>query len=201
MSSPIVIGITGNPGSGKDTLAVMLQRHFSQHHLKTVVIPPGNLVRAYVSDHHLGDPSDRTALNHAAQEVREAHGSNFWLQQAIDQAADADILLYPGMRHGTELELARQHRGIIVAIDAPRELRYQWVRKRNRPGDDVSFERFVAQEEAERNSPTHQVDLLMAAANVRVQNDGTLEQLDRVGDDIAQHFPSHLAVRYNAGKR
>ena len=201
MSSPIVIGITGNPGSGKDTLAVMLQRHFTEHGLQAVVIPPGDLVRAYVREHHLGDPSDRTALNHAAQQVRESHGSNFWLQRAIDQAAGMDILLYPGMRHGTELELARQHHGIIVAIDAPRELRYQWVRHRNRPGDDISFEKFTAQEEAERNSATHQVDLLMAAANVRVQNDGTLEQLDTVGQDIATHFPGHLEARYNAGKR
>lgn len=200
-SKIIVIGITGNPGSGKDTLAAMLQRHFTDRGLRTVLVAPGDLVRAYVRENRLGDPSDRTALNHAAQNVRETQGSNFWLQRAIDQAGDADILLYPGMRHGTELELARQHHGIIVAVDAPRELRYQWVRQRNRPGDDISFETFVAQEEAERDSPTHQVDLLMAAAAVRVQNDGTLEQLDTVGDDIATHFPGHLATRYNAGKR
>ena len=200
MSSPIVIGITGNPGSGKDTLAEILQRHFSDHGLHTVVIAPGDLVREYVQEYNLGSTSDRSVLNHAAQQVREHEGPNYWLRHAIEKASDTDIVLYPGMRHLSELELARQHHGVIVAIDAPRELRYQWVRRRNRPGDDISFEKFVAQEEAERNSKTHQVDALMAAANVHVENTGTLEQLDTIGDDIAAHFPNELAVRYNAGK-
>jgi|GEM_PF-435154 len=201
MTHPIVIGITGNPGSGKDTLADILQRHFREHTLETRLIAPGDLVREYVREHHLGDTSDRSILKQAAQQVRETDGANYWLQHAIAKAKDADILVYPGMRHLSELELARQHHGIIVAIDAPRKLRYQWIRLRNRPGDNVSYETFVAQEEAERNSATHQVDALMAAANVRVQNTGTLEQLDTIGDDIAAHFPNHLVTRYNAGKR
>jgi dephospho-CoA kinase len=201
MTHPIVIGITGNPGSGKDTLADILQRHFSERGLSAESIAPGDLVREYVREHHLGDPSDRETLRRAAQQVREAHGANFWLQHAIDKAAHADILLYPGMRHGTELELARKYHGIIVAIDAPQKLRYEWVRKRNRPGDDISFEQFTAQEEAERHSATHQVDLLMRAAHVRVENIGTLEQLNTIGDEIASHFPDHLATRYNAEKR
>lgn len=201
MSSPIVIGITGNPGSGKDTLAGILQRHFCDRKLDTQLIVPGDLVRAYVRQHDLGDPSDRSVLKNAAQQVREAKGANYWLQHAIDLAKGADILLYPGMRHLSELELAQKYDGVVVGIDAPRELRYKWVRQRNRPGDDISYETFVAQEEAERNSTTHQVDALMAAANVSVENNGTLEQLDTIGDDIAAHFPNHLSTRYNAGKR
>src|SRR4051812_26382648 len=132
---PAVIGITGQPGAGKDTLAEMLVAHLKNVGFEAKIVTPGDLIRDYVVEHKLGDPGDRTVLNHAAQKTRDEYGSNYWLQHAIARAKGVDVLVYPGMRHATEVELAHKHDGIIVAIDAARKTRYEWVKHRNRPGD------------------------------------------------------------------
>lgn len=194
---PTIIGITGQPGAGKDTLAQLLKKHFDKLGVRCQIVPPGDLVRAYVAEHHLGNPGDRSVDKQAAEEVREKEGSNYWIEAAIKKASpDIDLLLYPGMRHATEVGVVRTHNGLVIAVDAPQRQRFERVLARRRPGDATDFETFVTQEEAERNSPSHQVDRVIQLSDAVVENAGTLEEFEECAKAITDDYPDNLKRFY-----
>ncbi|HSX41059.1 MAG TPA: AAA family ATPase [Candidatus Saccharimonadales bacterium] len=194
---PTIIGITGQPGAGKDTLAQLLSKYLTAKGLKCAIVPPGDLVRAYVEEHHLGNPGDRSVDKHAAEAVRQEKGSNYWIEAAIAKAGEGvDLLLYPGMRHATEVGVVRIHNGVVITVDAPQKVRFERVLARKRAGDATDFETFAAQEQAERNSPSHQVDKVIEMSDTVIENAGTLHQFEECAKALATDYPENLRRFY-----
>jgi dephospho-CoA kinase len=75
---------------------------------------------------------------------------------------------------------------VVWAIDAPARLRWQRIRSRGRPGDDLTWEEFVAQEQREQGSDpsTFHIARTMARADTTIQNDGTLDDLYRTVENL-----------------
>jgi hypothetical protein len=197
-AKPRVIGITGYAGAGKDSFGGLLKEAFGVQGKTAQVMASGDLVRQYTRDHQLGDPGDRAVLQKVASEAMAEHGYIVWVKQAIVAAAGVDILLYAGLRHPDEVAFLHEHGDITIGLDVPIELRYQWAQQRNRPGDNISFERFQANDLAERNGQGQQLEAVMRQLDVTVENDASFAQLGAVAAAIIQDFPDKLQPTYKA---
>ena len=88
-----------------------------------------------------------------------------------------------------EAESIKKHKGILIAVTAPRALRYERARERGRVGDDVSFEQFSAIEEKEasgKDPSAHNVDGVISMADYVIENTGTLLELHAKTDALMQ---------------
>ncbi len=197
-AKPAVIGLAGYAGAGKDVFAGLLREAFSAQGKTASVVSSGDLIRAYVAEKKLGDPGDRALLRKTVDQVATEHGYTFWLERALAESASRDILLYPGLRQEVEVDFLHRRGDILIGIEVPIKVRYARSQSRNRPGDNISFETFAANEEAERAGTAQQIDAVMAKLDVIIRNDGTLEQLGAVAATIARDYPDGLPKQYKA---
>lgn len=198
-AAPTIIGVTGYAGAGKDTFARLLAAQFNHRGFAAVIVSSGDLVRQYVRDHRLGDPADRGLLQRVASEVMAAHGYDVWLEHSLaGLPPQTQVLLYPGLRHPDEVDFIHRHHGIAIGIDVPVQTRYVRSQARNRPGDNIDFEQFKINEQAERHGKGQQIEAVMAKIDVTIYNDGSLGQLTATAAAIAATYPGSPATAYYA---
>lgn len=168
----MIIGITGHPGSGKDAAA----EYFVSHGFR--LMSGGDFVREIMRKEGL--PTDREHVHEFFKKMRSIHGNVYPAHEIVKNITGNTVT--SGIRNMAEVNIFRKEFGkdfILLAIDAPLEMRYERVRNRSREGDDISFELFKEQEDRERNmdSGTHEVDNVIAAADAAILNTGTKEEL------------------------
>ncbi len=166
-----IIGITGHPGSGKDTAADHLVKNGFQK------ISLGDVLREKMKK--LGIPTDRTHMHEFVKAERAKYGNSYPADEVIE-ALDRDTVVV-GFRNTEEVKRFTSELGadfFLIAVETPLILRYERAKQRNRHGDDVSLERFKEEELRERANDTgsHEVDRVMAVADATIVNDGTMKQ-------------------------
>ena len=168
----MIIGIVGQPAAGKDTLAGFLEKQGFYH------ISTGDFLRQELTRQG-GGSSDRQALHNFVTTMREQHGAGYPTTELLKSIAGKNTVL-TGLRQIAEIEILRSQKDdqfILIAISAPIEKRFQWAHARKREGDNISFNEFKRQEDQERAGTAHQVDAVMASADILIENDGTIEDL------------------------
>jgi dephospho-CoA kinase len=177
-----IIGLCGQPASGKDTAAdFFVEKGFL--HLST-----GDILREEMIKQ--GIPVDREHMGAFGAKTKKERGMGYLAELAADKImvnsnasnGSNTKAVVSGLRAALEIDILRKRFGdefTLLAIDAPIELRYERAKKRNRPGDDLTFEQFRAQEENERNHPSgaQEVDKVIALADKVINNSGTIEDL------------------------
>ncbi len=183
----IIFGVTGQPSSGKDTVAEHLASLGFFH------IPTANLIREEMREK--GIPTDRAHTSTFAIECRKERGAGYLAEIAVNKIKKnkSDRNVVSGLRNTAEVESLKKAFGkdfVMLAVEAPIEARYSWVVGRNRTGDNISFEQFKAEEEKERSGDknTHQVDAVISMADKVILNDGTRDELLKKVGDLAKDF-------------
>ena len=167
-----IIGVCGQPASGKDTVAdFFISRGFA--HFST-----GDILREEM--HKAGIPVDRAHMGPFATTAKKERGMGYLAELAADKVTGEAII--SGLRAGVEIEILRKRFGDnfrLIAVDAPLQSRYDRAKKRNRPGDDIPFERFREQEENERAnlSGAQEVDKVISMADLTIDNSGSKKDL------------------------
>ena len=165
MKNIFVVCVIGQPGSGKDILADFLAKKRNFWHIST-----GNIIRAEMRARNI--PTDRESMRVFSQNMRKKMGNSYPANIAADKIMVNTVI--SGPRNVAEVEVFRKKFGknfILVAVDAPIEIRYQRVKNgRGRTGDNLTFEEFKAQEEAELNSGTHELSKLLLTSDRSVDN-------------------------------
>ncbi len=167
-----VIGLCGQPASGKDTVAdFFVAKGFSHVSL-------GDTLREEMRKQ--GKPIDRANMSVFAADAKKTRGRAYLAQLAADTVSGNAII--SGIRGTAEVEFFRRRFGadfILLVVDAPLATRYARARKRNRPGDDISFEEFRRIEDHERSaaSGAQEVDKVIALADHTIDNSGPIEAL------------------------
>ena len=173
-----VIGITGHPASGKDTVAAYLVfRGFSK-------ISMGDILREEMTAQ--GIPIDRSHMNEFAKKVRAERGNGYLSEEIVRRVKGNTTIA--GVRNTSEVVIFRNGLGEnfkLLAVETPLETRYARAKARGRIGDDVSFEQFKIEDERERaaQSGSHEVSTVIESADMSLQNDGTMEDLYKKVDD------------------
>lgn len=189
--SASIVGITGNPSSGKDTIA----RHFEEKGFFHISL--GDLLRSEMKKNKI--PFDRAHMHDFAIEMRKKRGSGYLAEEVVEMIAGNTVV--SGLRNIEEVKILRERFGArftLLSVEAPLEIRYEWSKGRGRQGDFVSFEQFKKQEEMERhgNLESQHVDDVVRMADFNIKNDNTKEKLL----ENAGIFLEHLLKEESAKK-
>ena len=172
----VIIGITGTNGAGKGTIVEYLTnkkdfKHFSARDFLNEEIDKRGLER------------NRDNMVSVANELREKNSPSFVADELFKKAQESGKnCIIESIRTLGEIEsLKKKGKFILLAVDAEPRLRYQRVVQRSTSTDDISFEKFLSDEEREMTSsdPNKQnLKKCIESADFIIENNGTIEELN-----------------------
>lgn len=184
MKLPQFVGVAGTNASGKDTLGHLLaERGYT-------TISLSDILRHDLDEQGL--PHTRENLSHQSKKIRDAHGDAGLAIRAMHLHADKDGLCMTSLRTPGEAEAIKQQGGVVIWIDADRRVRYDRIMRshRGRLEDQVTFEQFCEQEDAEMTPSEQGGGLNMggvkALADVTIDN--TFEDVDTYSKHLIEQF-------------
>jgi dephospho-CoA kinase len=169
----MILGITGTIGAGKGTVVSHLVEHRGFHHISARAIWTDEL-------NQRGLPVDRDHMTVLANELRAEHGPAFFVEQALTRCVEGIPCVIESIRTIAEAELLAQRGGVLLAIDADKQVRYERIHSRGTSLDDVTYEDFVRQEETEMSNddPNKQnLAAVMQLADHTIRNNNDMEAL------------------------
>ncbi len=172
MTERTVIGITGMPGSGKNTVRAIV-REFG-----FLIVVMGDEVRAEAQRRDL-DPTPEN-LGGVMLQIRAEEGPGVLARRCIPKikASDSPVVVIDGIRSLHEVEEFRKEfpNFRLVAIDASPETRFGRLVKRGRSDDPRDWETFV---ERDRRELTVGIGEVIASADYTITNEGTIGQFKK----------------------
>lgn len=165
-----LVGLTGTNGAGKGEVArFLLKKGFDYVSLSDVI-------REELKKRGL--EASRDNLIACGNELRERFGPAELARRAAAKISRPTVI--DSIRNLREIEYLRQLGDfVLVAVDAPVEIRFERVMRRGRNESVCSLEDFRAKEELEKNNGEtgQQLAACLEAADVLIINDSTLEEL------------------------
>ncbi|MBU5537594.1 MAG: AAA family ATPase [Candidatus Aenigmatarchaeota archaeon] len=185
-----IIGLTGTIGSGKDVAREILEKKFN-----TVSVKLSDLLD-YSSLKKRGINITRKIQQDLGDQLRQKYGTHVLAKIAIEFMKKNDnVKIIDGIRNPGEVDFLRQKFGEdfkLIAIDAPQQIRFERIVKRNRPTDPKNWEEFVAADERDqgKNQPEYgqQVKKCIEMSDVVIQNDGSLEEFTKKVEDAVKNL-------------
>ncbi|HUU38382.1 MAG TPA: AAA family ATPase [Candidatus Desulfaltia sp.] len=167
-----LIGLTGTNGAGKGEVASYLMKKGYAY------VSLSDEIRADLR--RRGKESTRDELIAAGNALRRRYGADILARRAMKKVKNRTVI--DSIRNAREVAfLRRQDDFILVAVDAPAELRYARAQKRGRAESASTVEEFIAKEKEEMTGGRsgQQLRRCLNLADVTIINDGTLEALHR----------------------
>ncbi len=179
----MLIYVTGSIGGGKGEVVNYLAEKYGMKHYSFRQFFADELVRR-------GLPVDRPHMIDLADELRVTHGSGYVVRELTEQARrEGGNAVLESIRNLGEVEyLKAQPDSVLLAVDAPVEMRYERNKLRGTTLDPQSFEDFLRDEkrEMENTDPwRNNIAKAITLADYSYQNTGTLEDLHAWIDSIA----------------
>jgi len=181
----IIIGITGTLGAGKGAVVEYLEQkdfaHFSARAFFTKELECR------------GISVNRDTMTKLANELRANHGLSYIMQELYKEAAaNCSNAVIESIRTPAEAgELISKGHFYLLAVDADPQIRYERITKRGSETDNVSYEKFLADEAREMHNdyPTKQnIAAVIEKAAYQIQNNGSLEELHTHVDHILKEI-------------
>lgn len=182
MSLPPFVGLTGPNASGKGEVAAWLERRhgYRCRSLSDVIRDEAR---------RRGREPVRAVLIALGTELREAHGPGALAELIVPRLEPPALV--DSIRNPAEVEVLRRLPGfVLLAVDAPVELRFERCLERARPGDPQSLEDFRSREAEEntRNPAAQQLAATAELADAVVRNEGSLEELGAEVERVLRSF-------------
>jgi dephospho-CoA kinase len=168
-----IAGLTGRNASGKGEAARILRKLGYQYRSLS------DIVREEAAARQL--PSSRENLIAIANELRRRDGPGVLAARTVPLLAPGNHVI-DSIRHPAEVEILR-HAGalLLIAVDAPIELRFARARGRGRDESAGTLDEFRTMEDRERTRETNaqQLDATFELADHVVVNDKDLKDFER----------------------
>lgn len=172
-----LIGLTGTNGSGKGEVAEYLKkRGYAYFSLS-------DLIREELEGK--GEEPSRDNLIKMGNELRREFGADILARRIIKKIRGQAVI--DSIRNPSEVEYFRKQKDfILLAIDAPAELRYERVKKRGRNESASSLEEFIEKEQEEMTDfeQGQQLRNCMKMADIVIINDSTLPDLHQKLEEL-----------------
>lgn len=165
-----LIGLTGTNGAGKGEVAAYLKKKGYAY------VSLSDIIRDELKRRGL-EPS-RDNLIACGNELREKYGPDVLARRAAEKITGPTVI--DSIRNSKEVEYLRSLGNfILIAVDAPVEIRFERAKKRGRNESASTLEEFKQKEELEKSNQENgqQLDACMKLADITIINDGTLEEL------------------------
>ncbi len=178
----ITIGITGTLGAGKGTVVKYLvsKKGFTHYSVR-------DYIRLELENRNM--PVNRDTLTAMANSLRAKHGAPYLVEQLFKKArAKNQNSIIESIRNPGEIENLRQYTDFfLLAVDADARLRYKRIRSRNSETDQVSYHKFMQNEEREMHSTDPNNQNLFACIHVAdyvIVNNSSLINFHRSIEDF-----------------
>ena len=180
-----LIGISGTNGSGKDSVAELLQRDYGY-----LFISGSDMLREEAKKRNL--PLERKVLGSISAEWRRESGLGVLIDKAVEvyheKGGDGKYngLVIASLRNPGEADRTHKMGGRVVWIDAEPRIRYERIFSRQRTTEDnKTFEQFAEEEKAEMkhsgDSATLSMQDVLGKADILIKNEGSnLEELSKI---------------------
>jgi len=180
-SEKLIVAITGENGSGKDTVSDLL---VSKYGAKKLVFSDllKEALMVFVEKENIG----RSDFSWLSTNLRKRFGDGILghgMKKKID-ATEEKLIVISGVRDFGELKMIQSYAGgILLYVTADIKTRWERLRARNIKADDqVSFEQFSKEKE---NLPSEKhIRALGIKADYRIDNDGNKEDLEKSVDEF-----------------
>jgi dephospho-CoA kinase len=171
-AKPALIGLTGTNSAGKgETAAILGTRGYAYLSLSDVL-------REELAARGLA--ASRDNLIAVGNEIRGRFGPDVLARRTMAKVRGPSVI--DSIRNPREVEYLRRQEGfVLIAVDAPIEVRFARAKARGRDESAATLEEFRAKEEIEMagGETDQQLAGCMAMADRLVVNDGSLEDLRR----------------------
>jgi dephospho-CoA kinase len=164
-----LVGLTGTNASGKGEAAAFFVAHGFAYFSQSDVIRE-ELLRK-------GLEPTRDNLIREGNGLRQRFGPDILARRVLDKVTGDSII--DSIRNPSEIEYWRgQENFVLLAIDAPVEVRFQRAVSRGRDESAGSLEEFQAKENQEKtlDRKAQQLETCMQMADFTILNDGTLKE-------------------------
>ncbi len=184
----MIIGLTGKNAAGKGEAAAHLERKgFSYFSLSDELREEAT---------RLGLSHERDTMIRFGTELRSKHGVGYLASKvnekilALKKQVKDKFVIDSIRSPGEVLELLKNSDFMLIGIEADSKLRFDRMKKRGRSGDASTIEEFLAHEGKENssNASGQQLDACLAHAKIKIENNGTLDQLFKKMDAVAGGF-------------
>ena len=133
--------------------------------------------------------NNRDNMVAVANELREKNSPSFVADELLKRALESgENCVIESLRTVGEIESLRKKGNFsLLAIDADSRIRYERITIRSTSTDNVSFEKFLSDEEREMDSddPNKQnLRRCIEMADFRIENNGTVEELNSRLEEI-----------------
>jgi dephospho-CoA kinase len=167
-----LIGLTGTNGAGKGEVAVYLMEKGYAYcslsdEIREVLNKPGREIT-------------RNNLIAMGNALRRRYGADILARRVLKKVRGAAVI--DSIRNSREVAFLRRQEGfILVAVDAPVELRYRRVRRRGRRESASTLEEFMVKEKEELagGRSGQQLRRCLTQADITIWNDGPKAALRR----------------------
>ncbi len=176
---PRLVGLTGTNGAGKGEAAA----YFGTRGYATFSL--SDVIRDELRER--GEPASRDNLIRTGNELRDRFGPDVLARRTIDKVGGGRAVI-DSIRNLQEVAYLRRQDGfVLLAIDAPIEMRFARAAVRGRDESAPDLEAFRKKEDEERSggSAGQQLEACMAAADRRIINDGTIPEFHRKLEEVA----------------
>lgn len=188
MKNKIIIGLIGEKGSGKGTVAKYLIDKCGAAHYGT-----SKILRRTIEGLHL--PVTRDNLVKLALVIKEG----FWPSIVIDalitdiENNGSDIIIADGIRMHGDVRPFRKKYGknfYLIYVTADIKIRYKRTKARNEKADEdkMTFEEFLAEESRLTEVSIHEIG---AKADFTINNDGIPKKLKKQIDEIIKKIKNN----------
>jgi len=165
-----VIGITGMPGSGKNTIREIV------HELGLPIVVMGDEVRAEAKRRNL-EPTPEN-IGKVMLQIRAEEGPGVLAKRCVPKvkASGGQIVIIDGVRSQHEVdEFSKEFPNFkVIAIHASPRTRFKRLLKRDRSDDPKDWETFIERDQRELNVGIGEV---IATADHMIVNEGTKDYL------------------------
>jgi len=167
-----LIGLTGTNGAGKGEAAAFFQKKGYKY------FSLSDLIREELRNK--GQSITRDNLIKMGNHLRNKFGPDILAKRVIERVQGKAII--DSIRNPKEVaHLKKQKSFLLLAIDAPVEIRYNRVIKRGRQESVDSLQEFIAKEAEEMSTKEsgQQLQNCMKMADIVIINDGCLEDFHK----------------------
>jgi dephospho-CoA kinase len=175
---PRLIGLTGTNGAGKgEAAAYFMAKGYGYFSLSDIIREE---LRAR------GQAATRDNLIRTGNEMRERFGPDILARRTVAKVGGPAVI--DSIRNMHEVAFLRLQEGfVLLALDAPVEIRFARVAERGRDESAADLEAFRKKEEQERagGATAQQLEACLAAADRLILNDGTIPDLHRKLEEVA----------------
>ena len=170
----MIIGVTGNYCSGKDSVAEILLKMNFYH------VSFSDLLREELKKRK--QKITRERLIELGNELRKQRGANVLAKLALKKVQDGENHVFTSIRNPFEVKLLQRREDfLLIKVIAPDSVRFKRIIKRNREEDPKTLKELREKEAIENSSDPNkqQLDTVAKMAKITIINDSTLEKLQK----------------------